>query len=107
MSRTVLLATVGLVYALFAVACFRLAVVNGDEVTISVGEGLFTLLGAAGLLAAAARGRDRALLVLAGTLPLVGWFIATPWNSGPPFLIVSLFAPVVALLCLSVARVRI
>jgi hypothetical protein len=30
------------------------------------------------------------------TVPLVGWFIATPYNSGPPFLIASLIAPVVA-----------
>jgi hypothetical protein len=26
----------------------------------------------------------------------VGWFAATPWNSGPPFLVASLVAPVIA-----------
>ena len=36
---------VGVVYAFFAASCFRLALVNGNEVTISIGEGLFTLLG--------------------------------------------------------------
>jgi len=30
------------------------------------------------------------------TLPLVGWFLATPWNSGPPFLAASLLAPCIA-----------
>jgi hypothetical protein len=38
------------------------------------------------------------LLVVAGTLPLVGWFVATPNNSGPPFLVASLIAPVIATL---------
>jgi hypothetical protein len=104
--RTVLLVAVGAFYAFFAASCFRLALVNGNEVTISLGEGLFTLLGAAALLAAAARGRDRALIVLVGTAPLVGWFIATPWNSGPPFLVISLLAPIVALLCLSAIYLR-
>jgi hypothetical protein len=32
-----------------------------------------------------------------GTVPLVGWFVATPWNSGPPFLVASLVAPLVAI----------
>ena len=101
-----LLTAVGIVYAFFAASCFRLALVNGNEVTISVGEGLFTLLGAAALFVAAARRRERALSVLVGTLPLVGWFIATPWNSGPPFLIASLLAPVVALLWLGASQLR-
>jgi hypothetical protein len=38
--------------------------------------------------------------VAIGTLPLVGWFLATPWNSGPPFLIASVFAPCIALAAL-------
>jgi hypothetical protein len=37
-------------------------------------------------------------MIVAGTLPLVGWFIATPYNSGPPFLVASLIAPVIATL---------
>ena len=28
--------------------------------------------------------------------PLVGWFVAAPWNSGPPFLVASLIAPCIA-----------
>jgi hypothetical protein len=104
--RTVLLAAVGIIYAFFAASCFRLALVNSNEVTISVGEGLFTLVGALALVTAAARGRDRALIVLVGTIPLVCWFIATPWNSGPPFLVVSLVIPVLALLSLTAARLR-
>jgi hypothetical protein len=102
--RIVLLTTVGLLYGFFAVSCFRLALVNSNEVTISVGEGRFTLLGAVALLAAAAR--DRALIVLVGTLPLVGWFIATPWNSGPPFLVASLVVPMLAALLLGLAYLR-
>jgi hypothetical protein len=104
MARTFAVVAVGIVYALFAAACFRLALVNENEVSISVGEGLFTLIGAVGLLAAAVRGRDRALIVLVGTLPLVGWFIATPWNSGPPFLIASLVVPMLAALLFALAR---
>ena len=104
--RTVLLAAVGIIYAFFAASCFRLALVNSNEVTISVGEGLFTLVGALALLTAAARGRDWALIVLVGTVPLVCWFIATPWNSGPPFLVVSLVMPMLALLSLTTARLR-
>jgi hypothetical protein len=104
--RIVLLTTVGLLYGFFAVSCFRLALVNSNEVTISVGEGLFPLLGAVALLAAAARRRDRALIVLVGTLPLVGWFIATPWNSGPPFLVASLVVPMLAALLLGLAYLR-
>jgi len=84
------------VYAVFAISCFRLAVVSDGETGISIGEGLFTLLGAAALFAAALRSRRQALIVALGTLPLVGWFLATPWNSGPPFLIVSLIVPVAA-----------
>jgi hypothetical protein len=84
------------VYALFAVSCFRLAAIHGYERGISIGEGLFTLLGAAAFLAAVLLPRRRVAIVVIGTLPLVGWFLATPWNSGPPFLVASLIAPVVA-----------
>jgi hypothetical protein len=93
------LAAAGLLYALFAAACFRLAVEHGYERAVSVGEGSFALLGAAGFVAAA-RSRWQAAAVAIGTLPLVGWFLATPWNSGPPFLIASLFAPCIALAAL-------
>jgi hypothetical protein len=84
------------VYALFAASCFRLAAIHGYERGISIGEGLFTLLGAGAFLAAGLLPRRRAAIVVIGTLPLVGWFLATPWNSGPPFLVASLIAPVVA-----------
>ena len=83
-------------YALFAASCFRLAAIHGYERGISIGEGLFTLVGAAALMAAVQLPRRRAAIVVIGTLPLVGWFLATPWNSGPPFLVASLIAPVVA-----------
>ena len=86
----------GTVYALFAAGCFRLAVVHDWEAGVSVGEGLFTALGAAALFAAVRWPRRRALIVLLGTVPLVGWFAATPWNSGPPFLVASLVAPAIA-----------
>lgn len=95
-SRRVLLAAAGIGYALFAAGCFRLAVEHGYERAVSVGEGLFTLVGAAGFFAAANRSSRQAAIVAVGTLPLVGWFAATPWNSGPPFLIASLIAPCVA-----------
>ena len=91
------LAAAGLVYALFAAGCFRLAVEHDYERHVSIGEGLFVLLGAAGLFIAASRARRPAAAVVLGTLPLVGWFLATPWNSGAPFLIASLIAPCVAL----------
>src|SRR5947207_7774084 len=90
------LAAGGLVYALFAAGCFRLAVEHGYERGVSIGEGSFVLLGAAALWVAAARSRWQAAIVALGTLPLVGWFVATPWNSGPPFLVASAIAPVVA-----------
>jgi hypothetical protein len=92
----VLLIATGVVYALFAAACFRLAVVYDDEVAVSAGEGVFTLVGAAAFFAAALRPRRQAVIVALGTLPLVGWFAATPWNSGPPFLIASAIAPAIA-----------
>jgi hypothetical protein len=101
------LAAAGSVYAAFAAGCFRLAVEHGYERAVSVGEGLFVLLGAAGLLVAASRSRWQAAAVIFGTLPLVGWFLATPWNSGPPFLVASLVAPCiagVALACNSFVR---
>ena len=92
----------GVVYAIFAAACFRLAIEHGYERGVSVGEGSFVLVGAAGLFVAAAGLRSPAVTVAIATLPLVGWFIATPWNSGPPFLIVSLIAPSMA--CVALAR---
>jgi hypothetical protein len=92
----VLLACGGAMYALFAAGCFRLAAINDYETGVSVGEGLFTLLGATAMFTALAWHRARALIVIAGTVPLVGWFVATPWNSGPPFLVASLVAPAIA-----------
>ena len=86
----------GIVYAFFAASCFRLAVVDDDDVGVSIGEGLFTAVGAAALFIAVARRRGRTAVVVLGTIPLVGWFIATPWNSGPPFLVASLVAPAIA-----------
>ena len=86
----------GAVYALFAASCFRLAAIHGYERGISIGEGLFTLVGAAAFLAAVLLPRWRAAIVVLGTVPLVGWFVATPWNSGLPFLVASAIAPVVA-----------
>jgi hypothetical protein len=59
---------------LFASSCFRLVWVDPGW-GLATGEGLFTLLGG---------------------VALVGWFIATPYNSGPPFLIASLIVPVIA-----------
>ncbi len=91
-----LLAAAGIGYALFAVGCFRLAFEHGYERAVSIGEGAFTLVGAAGFFAAASRSSRQAAIVALGTLPLVGWFAATPWNSGPPFLIASLVAPCIA-----------
>ena len=90
------LAVAGLVYALFAAGCFRLAVEHRYERGVSIGEGSFVLLGAAAFFVAASRSRWQAATVALGTLPLVGWFVATPWNSGPPFLVASLIAPCVA-----------
>ena len=90
-----LIAFAALIYVLFAVSCFRLVWVDSGW-GLALGEGLFTLLGGAALTAALLVRRRRALLIAAGTLPLVGWFIATPYNSGPPFLVASLIAPVVA-----------
>ena len=87
-----------LVYVLFAVSCFQLAHDYEDDRGLSIGEGVFTLLGGIALIAAIFVPRRRALLVLVGTLPLVGWFVATPYNSGPPFLVASLVAPVAAAL---------
>ena len=97
---TVLLVCGGVIYALFAGACFHLAVIHDYEAGVSVGEGMFTLLGATALFAAVARPGARPLIVVVGTAPLVGWFIATPWNSGPPFLVASLVAPAIAVAAL-------
>ncbi len=91
-----LLVAAGIVYALFAVGCFRLAAIHDYEMGVSVGEGLFTLVGAVALFTAVAWRRRRASIVLLGTLPLVAWFAATPWNSGPPFLLASMIAPIIA-----------
>ncbi len=63
---------------------------------MSIGEGSFVLIGAMAFFLAALRLRSRAWVVALGTLPLVGWFLATPWNSGPPFLVASLIAPSIA-----------
>lgn len=90
------LAAAGLLYALFAAECFRLAVEHGWERGVSMGEGSFVLVGAAAFCVAASRSRCHAPAVALGTLPLVGWFVATPWNSGRPFLVVSLIAPCIA-----------
>ena len=95
------LAAAGFVYALFAAGCFRLAFEHGYERAVSVGEGSFALLGAAGLFVAASRSSWQAATVVLGTLPLVGWFVATPWNSGPPFLVASLIAPCIASVALA------
>jgi hypothetical protein len=91
------LAAAGLAYTLFAVGCFRLAAVHGYERGVSIGEGCFVLLGAAAFFVAASRSKRRTPAVAVGTLPLVGWFAATPWNSGPPFLVASLIAPCIAI----------
>ena len=88
-------AAAGLVYLLFAGACFHL-IGRDDAPGLALGEGLFTLLGALGLAAAVVANSRRWVIALATTLPLVGWFIATPYNSGPPFLIASLIVPAVA-----------
>jgi hypothetical protein len=85
------------IYVLFSISCFRLLWVDPGW-GLAVGEGLFTLLGGGALTAALFVRRRRALLIAAGTLPLVGWFIATQYNSGPPFLVASLIAPVIAAL---------
>jgi hypothetical protein len=90
------LAAAGLIYALFAAGCFRLAVEHGWERGVSLGEGSFVLLGAAAFFVAASQSRWHAPAVALGTLPLVGWFVATPWNSGRPFLVASLIAPCIA-----------
>jgi hypothetical protein len=92
----------GVVYALFAAGCFRLAVEHGYERAVSVGEGSFVLLGAAGFFRRRVSGEVAAAAMALATLPLVGWFVATPWNSGPPFLVASLIAPCIA--CVVLAR---
>lgn len=101
-----MLVAAGVGYSLFAVSCFRLAVVYDDEVAVSIGEGVFTLVGAAAFFAAALQPRWQAPIVGLGTLPLVAWFAATPWNSGPPFLIASTIAPVIATAAFVSGRMR-
>src|SRR5205823_5753875 len=83
------------VYVLFAVACFRLIWVDAAW-DLALGEGLFTLLGGIGLVWATLAHRYRAAVAIAATAPLIGWFLATPYNSGPPFLVASLLVPAVA-----------
>jgi hypothetical protein len=92
----VLALAAAIVYAVFALSCFHLATAHPYERGVSIGEGLFTLAGAFALAAAALMSRSRAFIALLGTLPLVGWFLATPWNSGKPFLVASLVVPLVA-----------
>jgi hypothetical protein len=94
-----------LIYLLFAVACFHL-IGRDDAPGLALGEGLFTMLGAVGLAVAVVARRWRWAIALAATLPLVGWFVATPYNSGPPFLVASLIVPTAALTAGLVARVR-
>jgi membrane protease YdiL (CAAX protease family) len=98
----VALAAAGFAYALFAAGCFRLAAEHGYERSVSIGEGLFVLLGAVGFFVAASVSRWQDAVVILGTMPLVGWFVATQWNSGPPFLVASLIAPCIA--CALLAR---
>ncbi len=80
------------VYVLFAAACFRLVWLDKGW-GLALGEGLFTLLGASGLAWATFAHRYRSVVAIAATTPLVGWFLATPRNSGPPYLVASLLAP--------------
>ena len=63
------LAAAGLVYALFAAGCFRLAVEHGYERGVSIGEGAFVLLGAAAFFISATRSKWLAPAVVIGTLP--------------------------------------
>ena len=98
-------AAAGLIYLVFAGACFHL-IGRDDAPGLALGEGLFTLLGAVGLAAAVVVRSRRWMIALAATLPLVGWFIATPYNSGPPFLIASLIVPAVAVTVGAVGFVR-
>ena len=98
-------AAAGLVYLLFAGACFNL-IGRDDAPGLALGEGLFTLLGALGLGAAVVARRWRWVIALGATLPLVGWFVATPYNSGPPFLVASLIVPAAAVTIGAVRFVR-
>ena len=100
----IVLVAAGLAYAFFAAGCFRLAAEHGYERGVSVGEGSFVLLGAVAFFVAAFRPWQAASVAL-GTLPLVVWFAATPWNSGPPFLVASLIAPCIAAAVLTRTRV--
>src|SRR4051812_12518623 len=79
---------VAAIYLVFAVACFQL-IGHDNAPGLALGEGLFTLTGGLALAAAVVAPRRQELIALAGTLPLVGWFVATPDNSGPPFLVAS------------------
>src|SRR4051812_49502723 len=93
------------VYLLFAGACFHL-IGRDDAPGLALGEGLFTLLGGLALLAATLASGRRWTIALVGTLPLVGWFVATPYNSGPPFLIASLIVPATAVTVGAVETLR-
>ena len=85
------------IYIFFAASCFRLIwAYDGEDWGLAIGEGLFTLLGGIGLVWTTFARRYRAAVAIAATVPLVGWFLATPYNSGPPFLVASLLVPAVA-----------
>jgi hypothetical protein len=83
------------VYLLFAGACFHL-IGRDNAPGLALGEGLFTLFGGLALVWGVFDPRRAPAVVLAGTVPLVGWFIATPYNSGPPFLVASVVVPAAA-----------
>src|SRR3954452_20043941 len=90
------------IYILFAVACFRLIWVD-EAWDLALGEGLFTLLAGFGLLWATF-GRRRA--AFAAGVPLVVWFVETPFNSGRPFLYASLVVPAAALASMATASAK-
>src|SRR3954467_15725534 len=93
------------IYLLFAVACFRLIWID-DAWDLALGEGFFTLLAGAGLLWATFGRRWRAVAAFLAGIPLVVWFVETPFNSGPPFLYASLVVPAVSLAVVAAAFAR-
>src|SRR3954447_6269609 len=93
------------IYILFAVACFRLIWVD-EAWDLALGEGLFTLLAGIGLLWATFGRRWRALAAFAAGVPLVVWFVETPFNSGRPFLYASLVVPAAALASMAAASLK-
>ena len=98
-------AAAGLVYLLFAGACFHL-IGRDDAPGLALGEGSSRSSARSGSPPRSSPASRRWVIALAATLPLVGWFIATPYNSGPPFLIASLIVPAVAVTVGAVALVR-